>query len=189
MLWKTMASGRTTTALVSAGDYTYLFINKDTTTDIDFIRFNPAATEDAPVRGKVGISGQPIQVKDGPIAALAWIPPNSPALQIVLYYYRAGNPGDGDIFSIAEIKLDNAALQETNPGTSWREDREKGSFYTGISQTFVDTKSLFAATLTNKGKPSLILTRYRSDQLSYLAVNEKNRWISENLDAAQPFPN
>jgi hypothetical protein len=159
-----------TSSTVTAGEYTYIFVNRPNTSHIDVTRFKAAQKKEKPEQGKVAAGEKQIDAKEGPIAALPYSTGGQGPTHIALYFIA---PNGG----ISEIKLDNASEANTNPTSNWRDGGEDLKFEREVAAAgFADSSSLLAAT-SRYNKPSVVFTNPKKpNDVNYSWYDDDDMW-------------
>jgi len=142
-------SQKTTSSTAIVGDWTYILLNRPTTTWIDYIRFKQPS---APQQGKIGISSTLISSPEGPIDTLVF-KSTSGNRELRLYYI-----GDkGGKKQVSEVKLDNAQADATDPKTQWTAQASDLKFEQQISgNTRLADETSFLAASIKADKPVVV---------------------------------
>ena len=165
-------SKKTTSSTIPVGDWTYVFLNRPETSHIDYIRFK---TPDKAETGIIGMDGQAIGSKEGPIDTLVF----GGGTNIRLFYIA-----DDD--TVSEAKLPNANLDDTDPKKAWATTGDDLTFESSISDATrtVDSTTFLAASV-NGGKPVVVYkpkpSKKTPDFIQYCAWTG-SKWTTERLD-------
>jgi hypothetical protein len=167
-------NAKTTSAIVNAGRFAYVFVNRPNTKSIDVVRFVPNDPTASPVQGKISANQTEIIAKEGPFAAIPYSS-GTPATHIALYFFNAKG-------GISEAKLDNADSQDTNPKTGWRSKDKDITFERQVPAAGrVDGNSFLAGSARND-RPSVVFTvAGNADDVNIAYYDDKGFWQSSVL--------
>jgi len=171
-------NAKTTTAIVNAGEFAYIFVNRPDTRHIGVVRFVPNDKKARPIQGKISANQTEIVAKEGPFAAIPYNSGTS-ATHIALYFFNTNG-------GISEIKLDNADSKDTNPKTGWRSKDADITFERGVPAAGrVDGSSLLAGSARNS-RPSVVFTvAGKPDDINFAYYDNEGDWTSNVLPAPE----
>lgn len=170
------SNAKTTSAIVNAGEFAYIFLNRPDTKHINVVRFVPNDPKAKPIQGKISANQAEIVAKEGPFAAVPYSSGTS-ATHIALYFFNATG-------GISEIKLDNAHSKDTNPKTGWRSKDEDITFQRQVkAASRVDGNSFLAGSSRNN-RPSVLFTMAGDTDVNF-ACYDGDQWVTTVLPAPE----